>query len=205
MNVIANIKKFLIGSIDKKHDGKNVPNPTNDPYLRKWNNRKKPKVFFVEKSKLPFKTEYDFSRIRAFDFGMEGCRISYFIDGQNRNVATRDILSLNSVLREEHKNNPEMPLFQIRADKIRFSSKDEMTGSDDYSRLFLEPLTPTGKLPKYPMLLRFKTLSNDESFRGLKDVWGDIFYNQNGEIGKIFIRLSLKSNIWIVKRTFSSK
>ena len=163
-----------------------VPNPTNDPYLNRWNDRKPPQLIELEMPNLTFYSRYDFSKVRGFDFGMENNQITLFIDGKNRLTAKEDVLSLNRFLSEGHMNDPEIPVFLIHEKDIRF--EPSQPSLDDYTRLFTLPLTPTGKKPKYPLELSFCTLSQDEhwqaSTEGGKEIFGQIWYLSNGEIGK---------------------
>ena len=135
---------------------------------------------------LTFYSRYDFSKVRGFDFGMENNSITLFIDGENRLTAKEDILSLNCFLSDGHMNDPEIPVFLIHEKDIRF--EPSQPSLDDYTRLFTLPLTPTGKKPKYPLELSFCTLSQDEhwqaSTEGGKEIFGQIWYLSNGEIGK---------------------
>lgn len=163
-----------------------VPNPQKDSYLERWNNRKPPEIIELEMPALEFQSQYDFSKVRAFDFGMENNRISIFIDGKNRSIAKRDILSLNAFLSQGYTDDTDIPMFEIEENGIRFSPSE--LGRDDYTRLVILPLTPTGKKPKYPLKMSFCLLSSDRQFEitmnGGKEIFGHIFYQQDGEIGK---------------------
>lgn len=162
-----------------------VPTPTNDSYLNRWNERKPPEVIEMEMPELPFQTRYDLSKVRAFDFGMENNPISFFIDGHNREIATSDILQLNRYLAQGSEENSNIPIFQIGSD-VRY--EPSQLGMDDYTRLYTLPLTPTGKNPKYPLTMKFALLSQDEHWRssttGGTEIFGQLWYLQNGEIGK---------------------
>lgn len=164
-----------------------VPNPTNDSYLNKWNRRKPPQIIELEMPELAFHSRYDFSKVRGFDFGMENNSITFFIDGKNQLVAKVDILSMNHFLSEGHMNDPDIPMFSIHENDIRFEPSD-LSGIDDYTRLCILPPTPTGKMPKYPLKMTFHLLSQDEhckvSTTGGKEVFGRIWYLSNGNIGK---------------------
>lgn len=163
-----------------------VPNPNHDQYLEKWNNRKPSRIINLEMPELTLQTRYDFSKVRGFDFGMENNRISIFIDGKNRSIAKRDILSLNAFLSQGYTDDTDIPMFEIEENGIRFSPSE--LGRDDYTRLVILPLTPTGKKPKYPLKMSFCLLSSDRQFEitmnGGKEIFGHIFYQQDGEIGK---------------------
>lgn len=164
-----------------------VPNPANDPYLEKWNNRKPPRIIELEMPELTFQSRYDFSRIRAYDFGMDNNQIVFFIDGKNRLVAKEDILSMNRFLSEGHINDSEVPIFSIHEKEIRFEPSD-LSGIDDYTRLVMMPPTATGKQPKYPIMMPFCLLSQDEHWQILrtkgKEIFGRIYYLQDGNVGK---------------------
>lgn len=164
-----------------------VPNSTNDPYLEKWNNRAAPQIIQLEMPELTFQTRYDFSKTRGYDFGMENNQITFFIDGKNQLVAKEDILGMNRFLSEGHVNDSEVPIFSIYEKEIRFEPSD-LSGIDDYTRLTILPLTPTGKQPKYPLMMAFCLLSHDEQWKISqtkgKEIFGRIHYLQNGDIGK---------------------
>lgn len=164
-----------------------VPNPTHDPYLEKWNNRKPPEIVNLEMPELTFQTRYDFSNIRGYDFGMENNRITFFIDGKNRLIAKEDIMYMNRFLSEGHISDSEIPIFTISEQNIRFEPSD-LSGIDDYTRLAILPLTQTGKKPKYPLMMAFCLLSHDEQWKISqtkgKEVFGRIYYLQSGDIGK---------------------
>ena len=163
-----------------------VPNPQKDLYLERWNNRKPPKIIELEMPDLEFQSQYDFSKVRALDFGMENNRISIFIDGKNRSIAKKDILSLNAFLGQGYTDDTDISIFEIEENGIRFSPSE--LGRDDYTRLVILPLTPTGKKPKYPLKMSFCLLSSDRQFEmtmnGGKEIFGHIYYQQDGEIGK---------------------
>lgn len=164
-----------------------VPNPTHDPYLEKWNNRKPPQIINLEMPELTFQTRYDFSKIRGYDFGVEDNQITFFIDGKNQLIAKEDILGMNRFLSEGHVNDSEIPVFSIHEKEIRFEPSD-LSGIDDYTRLDILPLTPTGKQPKYPLRMSFCLLSQEEQWKISqtkgKEVFGRIYYLQSGDIGK---------------------
>ena len=164
-----------------------VSNPTNDPYLEKWNTRKAPRIITLEMPELTFQTRYDFSKIRGYDFGMENNQMIFFIDGKNQLIAKEDILDMNRFLSVGHINDSEIPIFSISEKEIRFEPSD-LSGIDDYTRLTTLPLTPTGKQPKYPLMMAFCLLSHDEQWKISqtkgKEVFGRIYYLQNGNIGK---------------------
>lgn len=164
-----------------------VANPTHDPYLEKWNNRAAPQIINLEMPELTFETRYDFSKVRAYDFGMENNPIVIFIDGENQLVAKEDILCMNRFLSEGHLNDSEIPVFSICEKEIRFVPSD-LQGADDYTRLAIMPLTPTGKRPKNPLMMAFCLLSQDEQWKISqakgKEVFGRIYYLPDGNIGK---------------------
>ena len=163
-----------------------VPNPENDPYLERWNNRKPSEIIELEMPEITFQSRYDFSKVRALDFGMENNQISIFIDGKNQLIAKEDILSLNRFLDQGYMDDTDVPMFEIEEKNIRFVPSE--VGRDDYTRLFILPLTPTGKNPKYPLKMSFSLLSSDEQFKismsGGKEIFGHVYYQQNGDVGK---------------------
>lgn len=165
---------------------KKVPNPNHDQYLEKWNNRKPPQIINLEMPEIAFQTKYDFSKVRGFDFGMENNPISIFIDGKNQLVAKEDILYLNVFLSQACVEDSDVPMFEINESTIRFEPSS--LGRDDYTRLKILPLTSTGKKPKYPLEMNFCLMSQDEHWKMSqslgKEVFGQIWYLNSGEIGK---------------------
>lgn len=163
-----------------------VPNPINDEYLERWNNRKPSQIINLEMPGLTFQTRYDFSKVRGYDFGMENNQITLILDGPNRDIAREDVAALNPFLTQGHMNNKKIPMFFIDIGKLRFTSAHMENG--DYTRVFTLPLTPTGKQPKYPLMMSFCLLSQDEHWKnsttGGEEIWGQIWYLNNGEIGK---------------------
>lgn len=184
VKVLGNMAIDAVEEPDEKMS--QVPNPQKDPYLERWNNRKPPEVIELEMPELTFKSKYDFSKVRALDFGMEDNQISIFIDGKNRLIAREDIIGLNDFLSQGHVDDTEVPMFEIEEESIRFMPSE--LGRDDYTRLVILPLTPTGKNPKYPLRMSFCLLSSDKQFEtsrnGGKEIFGHVYYQQNGEIGK---------------------
>ena len=163
-----------------------VPNPDNNSYLERWNNRKPPEFIELEMPELAFQSRFDFSKVRGFDFGMENNQISIFIDGKNQMIAREDISSMNVFLNQGHMDDSDVPLFKILEESIRF--EPSLSGMDDYTRLIILPLTPTGKKPKYPLEMKVCLLSQDEHWKILqntcKEIFGDIWYLNDGKIGK---------------------
>lgn len=190
-NELLAVVRGALASEGKESEAKmpQVPNLEHDPYLERWNQRKPPQLVNLEMPEIPFTSRFDFSHVRGFNFGMEDNRIPILIDGDNRKTASEDILSLNSVIRQAHDRDASIPVFSFSKDKIRFESKD--LAGDDYTTLTILPLTKTGKLPKYPLRMDVRTLSNDEAWNmkaqdgpGGDEIWGEIYYLQSGDIGK---------------------
>lgn len=108
-----------------------VPNPDNNSYLERWNNRKPPEFIELEMPELAFQSRFDFSKVRGFDFGMENNQISIFIDGKNQMIAREDISSMNVFLNQGHMDDSDVPLFKILEESIRF--EPSLSGMDDYT------------------------------------------------------------------------
>lgn len=96
------------------------------------------------------------------------------------------ISSMNVFLNQGHMDDSDVPLFKILEESIRF--EPSLSGMDDYTRLIILPLTPTGKKPKYPLEMKVCLLSQDEHWKILqntgKEIFGDIWYLNDGKIGK---------------------
>lgn len=181
-----NKKKTPASECAESSSIKQVSNPAGDEYLVRWNNRKAPNIIELEMPEISFQTRYDFSKVRGFDFGMENNPISIFIDGKNQLVAKEDILQLNVFLSQGRVEDSDVPMFEISEATIRFEPSS--LGMDDYTRLKILPLTPTGKKPKYPLEMDFCLMSQDEHWKlsqaSGKEIFGQIWYLNSGEVGK---------------------
>ncbi len=133
--------------------------------------------------KVDFKTKYVLSNLRAYKLGNQK---GFLLDGQNRGIAQEDLMSLNPLLAQGNSEDSSIPLFQIDRVGICFQTERPWEGS--YSTLAIAPPTPTGKQPKYPLLLHFYLQDQMEHWRimehGGKELFGHVSYLKDGTIGK---------------------
>ena len=110
---------------------------------------------------------------------------SYILSGQYINEAISDILSMNSFIKKAKCQN------LIIESTLEFNRNSNQ-------RCYLENnfLTSTGKKSKFPQILHFFT--TDSGYDIVDNVFGDIFYFENGEIGKAKIVHWDKSNISVI-------
>lgn len=150
---------------------------------------------YIRVTEIPFTTRYDLINIRvvAYSNGITWPR--HILEGKNRQIAIEDILSMNKHLDDG----------SIKAKSIRFTPTNNNYDNSDYSCLWLAPDTKTGKIAKFPLILWFQTLSDDESFRCKSGYHGKIYYLQNGDIGKFEIHHTTKTEITSYKQNFTVK
>jgi len=107
--------------------------------------------------------------------------------GPNRDQTRSDILAMNPLLEEAYNLVPILPRLHIS--QIRWVPEDAAIG--DYSRLFCNPYTKTGKISKFPLRLLFET---QRRLQG-DGVDGELFYTSDGAVGraKLLTRRANKS------------
>ena len=76
----------------------------------------------------------------------------YCLANNNAIEATNDIMQINSFLYEAFELCPEFPTTEISISDINFNYNPQ-SSPRDYPVLKITPLTPSGKLPKYPLCL----------------------------------------------------
>ena len=114
-----------------------------------------------------FTSYYDLSKLREFQ------KYYYKITGSNIDRAKADIIYLNLYLEHALVCYPRFPKKKIDARKLNFDGNNP--NYNDFCFLNFNPLTKTGKVPKYPVCL---------SFHYDKELFGTIFYGQSGEIDR---------------------
>lgn len=173
--------------------------------VSKWQNREKP--YFKIETIGPINglvTEYDLNNIRAI--GTSKKTWWYLLEGSNKNVAIKDILLLNKYIAEHAKSNPKISKVRLYESSIRFYEYGRATENDDFTRLLVNPYTEKGNLKKYPLILKFKTLSNDEDFasisNGKPNIFGEIHYLKSGDIGKYRVIIWIQHNMYEIKGNY---
>lgn len=97
----------------------------------------------------------------------------------NRFQALTDISFMNEFLKEARK------LCNIK-EPLEICTEEILWEGQCVSKLERMPHTKTGKAPKYIVKLRFATRDSDE-FEPLDNYFGDIYYMQDGTIGKAWL------------------
>lgn len=105
----------------------------------------------------------------------KGC---FLIEGDYINLACMDILSLNDIIMQIQPNR------NIRKTDLRIGNLNEIETNCHVVTL---PLTPGGKLAKFPQKLNFFT--TDHSFDVKNDLFGEVYYLSDGSIGKAEITI----------------
>lgn len=144
----------------------------------------KPQVYDIPKEILDTfvitsgETYIDKSRLNIkyyMDYLSNDRHIYYFLHNINIDIAKEDILSINSLLFYAKSECEEIPNVQIKESDLCF--EDNVINSfPKFCFITFRELTKTGKLPKYPYVLNINIL---------EDLFGEIYYNQQNEIGKI--------------------
>lgn len=80
----------------------------------------------------------------------------YCLDNENAIQATKDLIHMNEFLYDVATVCPEFPDCHIDIGDIKFEYKPDESHRD-YVFLKIEPLTPSGKPPKYPIEMQFNT------------------------------------------------
>lgn len=123
-------------------------------------------------TKLP----YNLNHPIIVDNGMAVIHIS---TSENQEKLIADVLSLNQYIEESKKDLPQIPKdLIIKKEDISFKK-------DSPSFLECKPYTPTGKVSKYPLTAHFlNNKSGDWEKDALRSINGEIYYMQDGSIGK---------------------
>jgi hypothetical protein len=140
---------------------------------------------------------YDFSNIRYIDDSARKLRL-YLLEGENRDIALKDILSINAFLN----NSP----LKFTKRNIRFSTENQ--GSNlgiDFCWLEHTPATATGRAKKFPLILHVQTQSIKVPYNKQfnNNIFGDISYLPNGAIGKIWVAIWCNGKLAEIKKNFT--
>lgn len=132
--------------------------------------------YFSNKDMEQFSLPYQFPI-----FSSDKCT-EFPLNTNNQFQALTDIKNINNFLKcAQNLAHIETPL-EICTESINFININE-----SQAKLILTPYTPTGKKSKYPLLLRFYT-ENFFIFNNADDSYkGELFYMQDGTIGKAHI------------------
>ena len=126
-----------------------------------------------------------------------------WLSEQNRNQALKDILVMNTFLEQVKEIADIRGHFSIEPELVKWYGNSPS--------IFEFPAhTKTGKVPKYILILHFNTRDSEE-YEPLNDYFGDIYYMQDGSIGKANlvcwegktmhrVELGLKGTTLIIKK-----
>lgn len=122
---------------------------------------------YIDKSRLNIKY--------YMDYLSNDRHIYYFLHNANIDIAKEDILSINSLLLYAKSECGKIPSVQINESDLCFEDK-VINNFPQFCCIIFRELTKTGKIAKYPYML---------DVRISEDLFGEIYYNQQNEIGKI--------------------
>lgn len=122
---------------------------------------------------------------------------------KNRNQALKDISLMNTFLEQVKDIADIRGHFGIELEQVKW-------GGNSPSTFEYSPHTKTGKVPKYILILHFNTRDSEE-YEPPNNYFGDIYYMQDGSIGKANlvcwegkimhkVELGLKGTTFIIKK-----
>ncbi len=97
----------------------------------------------------------------------------------------QDVLLINMFLEQAHRHNSKFPKVTFMREDIQFYKNQNV--EFEFCKFFKQHKTPTGKEPKYFLCLSFYIGNVPFADNTQKCTFGEIFYSQNGDIGKINI------------------
>lgn len=123
-------------------------------------------------------------------------------DGKPRYLFVGDYLTalnthidyINTLLIHYHKTS--IPNFFIPA--LNFYVDKNFKGPTNFTFLWLNDKTPTGKKPKYVYTVHFNTFKGDYMKEWGNDTFGEIYYLQDGNIGKVHITMWRNKKLHII-------
>ncbi len=103
----------------------------------------------------------------------------YLFEGNNCALLNSDIKLINKSLKENS--------FELIIPELNFNTNLPSGGPVNYTFLWLNEFTPTGKKPKYIYTVYFNTFVGNYIKEWGNDTFGEIYYLQSGKIGKVRI------------------
>lgn len=98
-------------------------------------------------------------------------------------IIAKDFKKINILVEEVRKELYEPYSFIIDPKQFYYDTDFSKRKRNYYTYFICQPYTPTGRLAKYPLQLRY-AYSNHYALEKSLDYFGNIFYSQDGEIGK---------------------
>lgn len=154
--------------------------------------------------KIRFYTEEDYNTTDI-------TKIFYDVDGSGgvlvgnmRERVKQDLNSINKFIREaQDMRIPVKPFFNIDIDKVIFDLPNDEWGSHSYTHFIKAGLTKTGKMPKYPYHLFFRTIEyawiesdGIVSSKKFDTIHGNLYYLENQTIGKAWLVMWKQHNAY---------
>lgn len=125
----------------------------------------------------------------------------YLFEGHYRELLNADISLINNLLHisKEKLSGIKSPFIP----PLNYNRDEDFIGPTNYTFLWLNDKTPTGKVPKYIYTVYFNTFIGDYIKEWTTDTFGQIYYLQNGEIGKVKITMwrNRKLSVIYIKRS----
>ncbi len=124
--------------------------------------------------------------------------------GNMRERVKQDLNSINKFIREaQDMRIPVKPFFNIDIDKVIFDLPNDEWDSHSYTHFIKEGLTKTGKTPKYPYHLFFRTIEYTwiesdgiVSSKKFDTIHGNLYYLENQTIGKAWLVMWKQHNAY---------
>lgn len=103
----------------------------------------------------------------------------YYVTAEALNAVRKDIAKLEAMISPSKLKVDSLPTFKTKLGRVPIYKVGEEPAGCNGVYLTVTPLTPTGKTPRYPVVIHFyNTPMSDDIFHG------DISYLANGDIGK---------------------
>lgn len=143
------------------------------------------------KHKVPVDKSVDIENLSNIGYSIDmnqiitdrGSDLQFYLNRENSNKAIKDIMSLNRFIKEGIALNVGISNTFFEERNIVFDKS-----KNDYSFISISKLTPSGKIPRYPLKLYFNTLKNRNDLSA-NWLFGTIEYLIDGNIGKAIMHL----------------
>ena len=172
----------------------------------KYDRLKQAEILATEKEKLEKISSIDMNKFNIDQFVFEDIFYDYrmarmLINAINQATVLKDIEFMNSFIeRAVTLANLKLP-YKSPVENISFSKEVLGIANETYTQYYsffeCTPYTPTGKDAKFPLVLHFAT-SNAYSINADNKYHGEIYYMQNGSIGKARLVCWIHSYLCVV-------
>lgn len=120
----------------------------------------------------------------------------YLFTGNYCDEINGDINAINKLLSEQEEIVNRIPKPYIP--QINFIKDPSCKGPLNYSFLQINSPTATGRVPKYTQVVHFRVKINNYFEEWRNASFGEIYYLQNGQIGKVRVILWRNSNLYVI-------